>query len=87
MATPFDEKSVDLCCALGIPIVKIASSDLNDWFLMEKIAKTKKPVIVSTGGSSVKDLDDLVTFFQNRNIPSPSTIASRSTPPKTANWS
>jgi N-acetylneuraminate synthase len=69
MATPFDEKSVDLCCELGIPILKIASSDLNDWFLIEKIAKTKKSVIVSTGGSSLKDLDDLVTFFQNRNIP------------------
>jgi N-acetylneuraminate synthase len=69
MSTPFDEKSVDLCCALGIPILKIASSDLNDWVLLEKIAKTKKPVIVSTGGSSLKDLDDLVTFFQNRNIP------------------
>jgi len=69
MATPFDEKSVDLCCALGIPIIKIASSDLNDWLLIEKIAKTRKPVIVSTGGSSLKDLDDLVTFFQNRNIP------------------
>ena len=68
MATPFDEKSVDLCCALGIPIIKIASSDLNDWLLLEKIAKTRKPVIVSTGGSSLKDLDDLVTFFQNRNI-------------------
>jgi N-acetylneuraminate synthase len=69
MATPFDEKSVDLCCALGIPILKIASSDLADWVLLEKIAKTRKPVIVSTGGSSLKDLDDLVTFFQNRNIP------------------
>jgi N-acetylneuraminate synthase len=69
MATPFDEKSVDLCVELGIPILKIASSDLNDWLLIEKIAKTKKPVIVSTGGSSVKDIDDLVTFFQNRNIP------------------
>ncbi|HEY1241458.1 MAG TPA: N-acetylneuraminate synthase family protein [Bryobacteraceae bacterium] len=69
MATPFDETSVDLCCALGIPILKVASSDLNDWMLLEKIAKTKKPVIVSTGGSSLKDLDDLVTFFQNRNIP------------------
>lgn len=68
MATPFDERSVDLCCELGIPIIKIASSDLNDWLLLEKIAKTKKPVIVSTGGSSLKDLDDLVTFFQNRNI-------------------
>jgi N-acetylneuraminate synthase len=69
MATPFDEKSVDLCCDLGIPILKIASSDCNDWILIEKIAKTKKPVIVSTGGSSLKDIDDLVTFFDNRRIP------------------
>jgi sialic acid synthase SpsE len=68
-ATPFDERSVDLCVALGIPIIKLASSDLNDWVLIEKIAKTKKPVIVSTGGSSLKDVDDVVTFFANRNIP------------------
>lgn len=69
MATPFDEKSVDLCVELGIQIIKIASSDINDWFLIEKIAQTRKPVIVSTGGSSLKDTDDLVTFFNNRNIP------------------
>jgi sialic acid synthase SpsE len=69
MATPFDESSVDFCCELGIPILKIASSDCNDWILIEKMAKTKKPVIVSTGGSSVKDIDDLVTFFDNRRIP------------------
>src|SRR5262245_10693752 len=68
-ATPFDEKSVDLCVELGIQIIKLASSDLNDWFLIEKIAKTRKPVIASTGGSSLKDTDDLVTFFSNRNIP------------------
>jgi N-acetylneuraminate synthase len=69
MATPFDEASVDVCCELGISILKIASSDCNDWVLIEKIAKTKKPVIVSTGGSSLKDIDDLVTFFDNRHIP------------------
>ncbi|HWO30225.1 MAG TPA: N-acetylneuraminate synthase family protein [Candidatus Acidoferrum sp.] len=68
-ATPFDERSVDLCVELGIPIIKLASSDLNDWVLIEKIAKTKKPVVVSTGGSSLKDVDDIVTFFANRNIP------------------
>jgi sialic acid synthase SpsE len=68
-ATPFDEQSVDLCVELGVQILKIASSDLNDWFLLEKIAKTRKPVIASTGGSSLKDMDDLVTFFENRNIP------------------
>ena len=68
-ATPFDERSVDLCVELGLPILKVASSDLNDWLLLEKIAKTKKPVVVSTGGSSLKDMDDVVTFFTNRNIP------------------
>jgi N-acetylneuraminate synthase len=68
-ATPFDETSVDLCANLGIQIIKLASSDLNDWFLIEKIATTRKPVIASTGGSSLKDIDDLVTFFENRNIP------------------
>jgi N-acetylneuraminate synthase len=69
MATPFDETSVDFCCELGIPILKIASSDCNDRVLIEKIAKAKKPAIVSTGGSSLKDIDDLVTFFDNRHIP------------------
>jgi len=69
MATPFDAASVDLCVELGIQIIKIASSDINDWFLIEKIAETKKPVIVSTGGFAVKDLDDIVTFFGNRHIP------------------
>ena len=69
MASPFDEASVDLCQELGVQILKIASSDLNDWILIEKIATARKPVIVSTGGSSLKDIDDLVTFFENRNIP------------------
>lgn len=69
MATPFDEKSVDLCVKFDMPIIKIASSDLNDWVLIEAIARTKRPVIASTGGSSMKDLDDLVTFFERRNIP------------------
>ena len=69
MATPFDEHSVDLCAELGVQILKVASSDVNDWFLLEKIATTRKPVIISTGGSSLKDLDDVVTFFSNRSIP------------------
>lgn len=69
MATAFDEKSVDLCEDFDLPIIKVASSDINDWFLLERIARTRKPVIVSTGGSSEKDVDDLVTFFGRRNIP------------------
>lgn len=69
MATPFDEKSVDMCVDFNLPIIKIASADSNDWLLIERIAATKKPVIVSVGGTSLKDMDDMVTFFENRNIP------------------
>lgn len=69
MATPFDEASVELCRELNLPLVKLASSDLNDWVLIEKIATLRVPVIASSGGSSLKDLDDLVTFFSNRDIP------------------
>ena len=69
MATPFDERSVDLCVEFDMPIIKIASSDMNDWVLIEKIASTRKPTIVSTGGASEKDLDDLTVFFEKRNIP------------------
>ena len=52
-----------------MPIIKIASSDMNDWVLIEKIASTRRPTIVSTGGASEKDLDDLVHFFEKRDIP------------------
>lgn len=68
MATPFDEKSVDLCVKFELPIIKVASSDCNDWPLLEKIAETKKPTIISTGGASEKDIDDVVKFFSKRNI-------------------
>lgn len=69
MSTPFDEASVDLCVEFDMPIIKIASSDMNDWVLIEKIASTRRPTIVSTGGASEKDLDDLVRFFEKRDIP------------------
>lgn len=69
MATPFDERSVDLCIEFGMPLIKIASSDLNDWPLIEKIASKRLPVIASSGGASEKNLDDLVSFFERRNIP------------------
>ncbi len=69
MATPFDEKSVDMCVEFDLPIIKIASADSNDWMLIERIAKTRKPCIISFGATPLKDMDDVVTFFENRNIP------------------
>ena len=69
MATPFDEQSVDLCQSFDLPIIKIASSDISTWPLLERIAKLRKPVIISTGGAKDKTIDDCVKFFENRTIP------------------
>ena len=69
MATPFDESSVDWCVEFDMPIIKIASADSNDWMLLERIAATRRPCIISFGATPLKDMDDVVTFFEHRNIP------------------
>ena len=67
MCTPFDENSVDLIEEHGFDIIKIASCSFNDWPLLERIAKTDKPIVASTAGSSLDDIDNVVSFFEHRN--------------------
>jgi N-acetylneuraminate synthase len=69
VATPFDEVSVGTCLDLGIQIIKVASCSAGDWPLLEAIAGARKPVIASTGGLSIFDIDNLVSFFHKR-VPS-----------------
>src|SRR3546814_15164007 len=69
MVTPFDEVAVDKCVEFGVEILKIASSDVRDKTLLQKMASTGLPVIASTGGASLEHIDELVTFFTSRNIP------------------
>lgn len=68
MCTPFDEDSVDVIAEKGIEVVKVASCSATDWPLLEKIADCNKPVIFSTGGLTLKEIDDLVSFFDHRRI-------------------
>ncbi len=63
MVTPFDEESVDVIMSQDVDIVKVASCSGDDWPLLEKIAKTNKPVLASTGGLSLNEIDNLVSFF------------------------
>ncbi len=69
MVTPFDEVSVDKCVEFGVDILKIASSDIRDRTLLEKIASTGLPVIASSGGADLDHVDALVAFFTSRKIP------------------
>jgi len=67
ICTPFDETSVDRVVAEGFDFLKIASASTTDWPLLEKVAQTDLPLIISTAGSSFEDLDRVVSFFQHRN--------------------
>lgn len=66
VATPFDESSVDLCEKLNVDIIKIASCSFTDWPLLERVVKTDKPIIASTAGVFLSDIDKVVSFFQHR---------------------
>lgn len=66
ISTPFDEGSVDWCMEQGIDIIKIASCSSLDWPLLEKAAATGKPLIISTGGKTLSDIDKLYNFFSHR---------------------
>jgi pseudaminic acid synthase len=56
-STPFDNTAVDLLETLNCPFYKVASFEINHIPLITKIAKTKKPIIISTGMSNLKEID------------------------------
>jgi len=68
ICTPFDEPSVQKCIEHGIQIIKVASCSSTDWPLFEVISETDKPVIISTGGISIYDIDNIVSFFSHKSI-------------------
>jgi N-acetylneuraminate synthase/sialic acid synthase len=59
-ATAFDMPSADLLAELDMPAYKIASGDLRNTPLLEHVASFGKPVIVSTGGATIDDVDRAV---------------------------
>ncbi len=70
-STPFDKTAVDLLEELDTPIYKIASMESGDIPLIKYIAQTQKPIIASTGSSTLEEIDDLVDAIYsegNKNL-------------------
>ena len=67
ICTPFDERSVDQIIEHKIEVIKVASCSADDWPLLSKISKAGKPIIASTGGLMMNQIDSLVSFFEHKN--------------------
>ena len=68
-SAPFDESSVDLLESLAVNFYKIASMDLVNLPLIERVAKTGKPIILSTGMSTLGQIEEAVDVISRNGNP------------------
>ena len=66
LTTPFDHDAVDMINKM-VNFYKISSSDITNFPLIEKIASKKKPVILSTGASTLKEIRKALNFLKSKN--------------------
>jgi N-acetylneuraminate synthase len=69
MSSPFSQMAVDWLENLGVQRHKIASGEVNNFLMLEKIARTGKPVILSSGMSSYPELDAAVALIESYGNP------------------
>lgn len=68
LSTPYDEKSADFLDELGIAGFKISSSDLTNHLLLKHILKKKKPIILSTGLSTLEDIQKAMKLIKSEKM-------------------
>jgi N,N'-diacetyllegionaminate synthase len=69
LSSPFSEEAVDLLERIGMPAWKVASGEVSNPLLLERIARTGKPVLLSTGMSPLEEIDRAVESFRRRGLP------------------
>ncbi len=62
-SSPAGRGAVEFLESINIPAYKIGSSDLNDIILLEEVASTGKPIILSTGMSTLKEIEQVINYL------------------------
>jgi N,N'-diacetyllegionaminate synthase len=68
ICSTFSNLAVDWLEEIGVKYYKIGSGEVNNFLILEKIAQTGKPVILSSGMSSLDELDEAVNFLRERKV-------------------
>ena len=68
ISSPFSNAAIDLLEELGVKRYKVGSGEVSNFLLLEKMAQTGKPVILSSGMSNLKELDKAVGFLLGKNV-------------------
>jgi len=63
-STPFDESMVDVLESVNVPFYKVASYEITHYPMLARIAETGKPVILSTGNSTLSDIEKALDILQ-----------------------
>lgn len=67
LSTPFCIEAVDMLEDLGVVAYKVGSGELTNWPLLKYIAKTGKPMIISTGMSTLKEIKESIDYINRYN--------------------
>ncbi len=73
-STPFEPDAVPLLERLGCPMYKIASSEILDIELIEYVADTRKPIVISTGMATLREIDEAYEAARRHLQPSEITL-------------
>lgn len=87
-STPFDETAVDFLEELNCPAYKIASFEIIDHQLLEKVSLTKKPIILSTGMANLHEIEEAVKILKKNKVKNYALlhcVSGYPTPPNEAN--
>lgn len=64
-STPFSKEEVDLLMKLDVLFIKVASMDINNLELLKYMAKQQKPIILSTGMSTLSEIEKAIEIIEN----------------------